>query len=300
MAYSTTNLLARIRTRSALSGQESQYGDAVLLDLSDQVLSEDITPLIRGNNEDYYITSKDLAVTAGRNKYPIPSRSAMGRIHSVYLLNSAKDSSSLLKYTDQRFYGVDTSGTPEGHTIEDNSLVLHPIPSEAGYLRVYYEYVPSLLVATSACALITGGVETGILTGTMPGTWTTENKFDIVSAQSPFELVSSDLVASEVTAGTITFSLADIDTLRMQDGGSYYVTKAGETCFPMIPSQMHYCLGDLVACHLLEMLGDEGFSSAHSTAHNRLVNLANSLITRKKTDQRLFYPQYSALRYFSD
>jgi len=299
MAYSTTSLLARIRTKAALSGQESQFGDAVLLDLSDQVLSEEITTLIRGINEDYYITSKDLAVTVGRNKYPIPSRSAMGRIHSIYLLNAAKDSSLLLKYTDQRIYGVDASGNPEGHTIEDNSIVLHPIPSIAGYLRIYYEYVPSQLVATSACMPITGGQETGILTGTPPGSWTTGNRFDIVSAQSPYELVSSDLTASEVAGGSITFTLADIDSLRLQDGGTYYVTIAGETCFPMIPSQMHYCLADLVACHILERLGDEGFSTSHTTAHNRLVNLANSLITRKKSDQRLFYPQYSALRYFS-
>lgn len=297
MAFNTTSLLSRWRLRSVLDGTETDYTDAVGMDICDQVIRQKIVPKILAVNADYFITYVDIAVSSGRHKYPIPSRAYLGKIHSMYLLNSAKTTYQQLTFTDQRLIGLQQSGSPSNHLITDNAIVLGSIPSTAGYLRLYYPYRPSALVATSACMLVTGR-SAGQLTGTPVGTWTTNDKFDVVSGTSPFELIHASLTASSVSGG-VTFTESDLDTDRLDDGETYYVTLERESCFPMIPEDMHYALADLASCPVLENQGDEGWASRYKTAMLELNELASACIMRKQTEYKPVLNQFSFMRYFS-
>lgn len=301
MTYSTTDLLSRIRLKATLDGSESSYTDSILLDLASQVIVEQILPIILKLNGDYYLTYTDIPLIAGRDAYPIPPRAAFQKVHSIDLLDSAKTYGSSLYYTDYRNIPVTSSGAPYNHIFRDNSIVVSDNPSvSSGYLRVRYPYTPSQLVALSAVTEITGGESTGVLTGVVPATWTTANRYDIVSGQSPFELIHSDLTASSVVSATsITFALSDLNVNRLSDGGTYFVCLSGETAYPMIPKELHYCLADLAACPVLQLCGDEGWSEFYSEAHSRLTTLLNSLITRKTTESAPWVRTSSILPYFA-
>lgn len=297
MAFSTTNLLTRWRLKSVLDGTETDWTDAVGLDLCDGVIVEEIVPRIVARNADYYLTYTDIAVTASRHRYPIPSRAFLGKIHSLYFLNTGKTDSDLLTYTDQRLIGLQNTGAPINHMIVDNAIVLGTIPSTAGYLRVYYPYRPSALVATSACMLVTGR-SGGQLTGTPVGTWTTNDKFDVVSGTSPFELIHASLTASSVSGG-VTFTESELDTDRLDDGETYYVTLERESCFPMVPEEFHRLIADLASCPVLQGAGDEGYRDRYQEAHKRLEEVANACIMRKQTEHKPVLNQFSFMRYFS-
>lgn len=297
MSYDTTALLTRVRLYAGLSGDEANYTDAVLLDLCTRALAEEISPKILARNGDYYLTYKDIAVTVGRNKYPIPYRATLGKIHSVYLLSSAKTSDLLLPLTDQRLVGIQTSGSPNRHTIVDNSIVLNELPSVTGYLRLYYPYTPSDLVATTACMVVTSRTA-GKLNGTPPAAWTTGDRFDVISGVTPFEMIHSYFTASSVATG-VTFTEADLDTDRLDDDCTFYVTLAGESCFPTIPRDLHFVLADLAACPVLHTMGDEGWKDRYATAHKSLDNLVNALIVRKETEHKPTINEFSFLEYFS-
>jgi hypothetical protein len=134
--------------------------------------------------------------------------------------------------------------------------------------------------------LITGGVATGVLTGSAPATWTTGLSYDIVSAKSPFSLLHADLTATAVVSATsITFSTDDIDTTRLATG-TYYVCEAGETCFPMIPKSLHYTAADLVVARIRDEIGDEGFGQKIQVAEAILQKQIAAMFPRKQTHQK--------------
>lgn len=297
MSFDTTALLSRWRLRSVLDGTETDWTDAIGLDLCDAVTSKKITPRILARNADYYVRYQDIAVTANRHKYPIPSRAYLGKIHSLYLLNSSKTQVDLLPYTDQRLIGLQNTGAPINHMITDNSIVLGTIPSTTGYLRVYYPYRPSLLVATTAVMEVTSRTA-GKLNGTPPGAWSTNDTFDVISAGTPFELVNASLTASSVSGG-VTFTESDLDTDRIDDGGTYYVTLENQTCFPMMPQEFHWTLAELASCPVLEAVGDEGWRDREAKTNAELEDLVNACIMRKQTEHKPVITPFSTLRYFS-
>ena len=147
--------------------------------------------------------------------------------------------------------------------------------------------------------LITGGVDTGVLTGVSLAGWTTALKYDIVAGESPFSIIHADLTATAVNAGTsITFTLSDLDTDRL-GSGVYYVTLAGETCFPMIPKECHNVAFDMVIAKIRDETGDEGFKQKYQTNARKLAGLINAIVPRKETETRPNVNKGSLFRHFA-
>lgn len=301
MAFTTTELLSRIRARGVLDGTEADYTDAVLLDLADQVIAEQMVPRILATNGDYYLVYRDIAITVGRYRYPIPHRSMFSKIHSVYLLDSTKSTETILYFVDRRNTRLGVSGTPQYHTINDNYLILHDSPTIAGYLRIYFFYSPSVLVLPSSTMVVTGR-SAGKLLGTPPtgfsgGEGGGNVPFDIVSASTPFELVSFDLTGT-VAADGVTFALSDLDLDRIDDGKSYIVTLAGQTSYPMMPRELHYVLADLVSCPVLHNQGDEGWSERYMDSQKKMIDVIAALFQRKQSETKPMFVNNSLMRYF--
>jgi hypothetical protein len=269
-----------------------------LLDMLDSVIHTECVPSIINIQADYWLTYRDTAITSSRSRYPISSRSVMSSVVSVYRLNADKTDRTPLKLRYPIDTGINDSGDPFYHTFEDDSVVVSPIPATSdGYIRIYYTYLPSSLVSTSACMAITGGVSTGILTGSVPAGWTTALSYDIFSAESPFSIIHSDLTASSVAGGSITFTLSDLDTVRLSSG-SYYVGIAGTTCFPMLPASTHNLISDMVVAKVREEIGDEGFVQKYQLNSELLKRIIDSTVPRKKTETLPIINRSSLYRLF--
>ena len=282
-----------------MPSDDETYTDAVILDMLDAVIHTEGVPSILGLKSDYWKTYEDIAVTANRTKYPIPTRSSLNRIFEVEYLNSDKTDKQTLEYKHQRDMDPSSTGEPYAHDLRDDCVLVYPKPSSTtGYIRIHYHYIPSNLVATTACMEITGGVDTGVLTGSAVTGWTTALSYDIVAAESPFSLIHAGLTASAVSAGvSITFTLTDLDTNRLGTG-TYYVTQAKQTCFPMLPQSLHYTACDLVVARIREETGDEGFGQKMGMSSETLRKQTNAIFPRKETENKPSVHRKSLYRYF--
>jgi hypothetical protein len=290
MGYGSSDVIARVRRDAHIDSSDVDYPAAVILDIMDSVIQKRIVPSILGLRADYWLTYADIAVTADRQKYPIPDRASLGTIYSVQYLDDNKENKVELEWKWVEDMDPDSSGEPSSHYIQDDTVLVYPIPSSStGYIRIWYHYMPSNLVEATDCMLITGGVATGVLTGDAPSAWGGSDiplSYDIVSGKSPFALIHSDLTASAVVSGTsITFSPSDIDTTRLATG-TYYVCLAGETCFPMCPKSLHYTAVDLVVAHIRDASGDEGFAQKIQLAAADLQLQISTMFPRKQTKQK--------------
>jgi hypothetical protein len=299
MGYGSSDVIARVRRDARIDSSDVDYPAAAILDIMDSVIQKRIVPSILGLRADYWLTYADIAITADRQKYPIPDRASLGTIYSVQYLDDDKENKVELEWKWIEDMDPNSSGEPSSHYIQDDTVMVYPIPSSSeGYIRIWYHYEPSNLVEATDCMLITGGVATGVLTGDAPSAWTTALSYDIVSGTSPFALIHSDLTASAVVSGTsITFSTSDIDTTRLATG-TYYVCEAGKTCFPMIPKSLHYTAADLVVAHIKDDTGDEGFAQKIQVAAADLQLQISAMFPRKQTHQKPSVNRNSLYRRF--
>lgn len=258
MAFDTTRLLSQIKVKGDIP--YGKFTDTEILDVAYDCLLSEIVPLIIESRQNFYVTSKDYAITANEAEYYIPARALNGVLREVKIATNGALYD--LDRIDQEDESTTLTGCPEKFLIRGNYLVLSPTPSTTdGTLRVYYFIRPSKLVKTSECCIITNinGMD---VTATAPSSWTTSNTFDLVKGSEHFDILQQDLVASSVGAGHIVFTSTLSNKLTVGD----YVCKSGESCFPMLPVEGHVSLIYSTVASLLEAIGDPQAASVAEKA----------------------------------
>jgi hypothetical protein len=256
--FDSTRFVAQVNIKGTLP--EGRYSDQDILDIGYDCLLSEIVPMVLECREEFLVTYVDLAITAGQEAYPIPSRALNGVLREVKRI-SAGSIVNLGKITLDDI--TDTSqGNPRSFYISSNNLCLYPTPSATtDTLRLYYFIRPSRMVPTSECAVITN-ITGNDLTVSFPATWTTANRFDLVRGKAHFEPLGMDLSATTVSSGTITMTANVPTTLAVGD----YITLADETCFPYLPPEGHVSLVQSTIAACLESIGDPAGTNAAAKA----------------------------------
>jgi hypothetical protein len=169
-----------------------------------------------------------------------------------------------------------------------SDIVLHPNvgPTPYGALAFYYYLRPNSLVKDSQVASIVAiNRTTGELSlSSIPAGYTLYSAasnnvlltgYDFVKAKSPHNILSIDVAAINInnTTKVITVNPASIPKdLEIGD----YMTLAGQTCVPNIPTELHMVLAQRVAQRVLEAIGDtEGLNNATA----KVAEMENKLST---------------------
>lgn len=270
--FDSTRFIAQVNIKGALP--EGRFSDQDILDVGYDCLLSEIVPMLLECREEFLVTYVDLAITAGQEAYPIPSRALNGVLREVKRI-SAGSIVNLSKITLDEM--TDTSqGSPRSFYISSNNLCLYPTPSAtADTLRLYYFIRPSRLVPTSECGRITG-ITGNDLAVSFPATWTTANTFDLVRGKAHFDVLAMDLAASSVSGGTITMTANVPSTLAVGD----YITLADETCFPYLPPEGHVALIQSTVAACLEAMGDAAGANAAAKATMLMDRLKSVLKLR--------------------
>ena len=186
MAFDTTRLIAQVNIKGSIP--EGRFTDQELLNLGYDCLLSEVVPVVLATNEDYYVTSLDLAITAGQAAYVTPSRALDGALREVKLIRGTRVID--LERMDLEAVRSTATGYPYAFYTAGNSVYLYPTPSTTqDTLRLYYNVTPSRLVPVAECARITA-ISTNTVTVTAPAGWTTANTFDLVRGRAPFALAS--------------------------------------------------------------------------------------------------------------
>lgn len=238
--YLVSNLITAARDSGMLPQQTDATDDARVLATLNREQRTRLAALLRKTREEYQNASTDVALVAGTTRYRIPSRAMGAALKAVRLVSSEHPNGrDLLPCPERRM--VDGPGD---YYLDGNYIVLRSTSLSGTYLRIVYpRRLGTLVAASAACAITAIDTGTGALTvtlsdetGTVPATFTTSKRYDLIRSTPHFDVLAADLTASAVGAGSVTFSAADLPSeLSVGD----FVALAGQTPICQAPVELH-------------------------------------------------------------
>jgi hypothetical protein len=183
--------------------------------------------------------------------------------------------------------------------LSGNDVVLHPSvgPSAYGALTFYYYLRPNSLVKDSAVASITAiDRQTGNITlSSIPSGYSVYvsgsnnsvlSTFDFVKAKSAHNVLDIDININSVNSITRVVNIDPHKIPKDLEVGDY-LTLAGQTCVPNIPTELHTVLAQKVSQRVLEALGDtEGLNNATAKVMEMEDKLSSMLDNRVEGSPR--------------
>ena len=269
----TSDLLSKVKLKAALP--EGRFEDAEILEFAYDALLSELVPLIVSMRTEYYVKNE---TSAAVEVTPIASRALGLALREVKLIRGGAIQDLFLSNLEDVM--TTQTGTPESFYLENNSIVLYPPPASSDdTLKQSFFFRPNKLVTTDEVATIAGiDRATGIITATIPDTWTTANLFDFVTARQGHDVLDWDVVATSVTPTEITVDPSDIpSTLAVGDS----LTLAGESAYAQIPDEAFNLLSQLTICDCLEEMGSlKELEAAQAKAEKLKSSLASILSNR--------------------
>lgn len=263
MPYLTSDLIASVRRRTFAPTGQNTFSATDILALADEELATLIVPAIIKLREEYFLTFTDLSVTAGTNAYAIPNRAVGMSVREVKLMDSSGGYTDIPQLTPESLPD-DTTGTPQGFYLRENSLVLWPRPSSStGTLRVFFLKTHSKLIETSSAASISA-ISGDSLTATLsavPTGFTANDTYDVIKSTGGQEVISTDLSVASVGASTLVFN----SPLSSSIIPGWYVAKAGESPLLSIPQEYRHVLAQAVTVRILKSMRMDGWDAEQKT-----------------------------------
>lgn len=261
--FDTDALLLAIRNRGGLPATDSRFEDSTLLELATSEMRDFLAPMLHQARAEHGIYAYTTSVTAGQASYRMPTRALGGSLRDVIWTPSSgtTDPLPLIPKPSSDPYVVrmgDKQGPPTCYYVRNYSVVLVPVPQEAGTLSMPYYARPNRLVPAADCAVIDtvaeiGGVYQFVSVGSPPAPLqVTGVEFEVVRATPGFE---SLIVGNIGFDGTDTFS-TPVSTANFPPGSGDYVCVLGTSAVPQIPVEMFGLLAARTALIAVEGLGD--------------------------------------------
>lgn len=269
-ALTSNKLVESIKRRASIPESQATFTKSDFLDFATEELRLSLVPIIMTLHEDHLLYEHTVPVEANKQEYVIPSRAVGNKLRDVQWKHSENNFSEMARVSiGNRFNDGNATTTTNLRQfyIKNNKVVLVNFSSNvagSGDLVMVYYIKPSILVQEDRVATIAGiNRNTGVITlSSVPDNFNTSIKYDMYKVTSPHTILTIDLTASTLnsTTNSITFAVADIpDELEVGD----HISLAGEASIPQVPSDLHPMLAQMVACRVLESIGDnEGLQMA--------------------------------------
>lgn len=255
-------------------GQET-YDTDEQLEIGNEVIDTILMPDIVSVREEFFIQTVDYAITANKSHYQIPPRAFAEDVRKIQIIDGDSIDSNLPRINREQIT-TSQSGGVIGFYPDDDNIVLYPTPAFSGKtLRVSYPLRHSILVRTSATAVITGINGSTLTFNTIPSSWVSGNSFDFIKQDGSHRPVSIDNTSVTVSAPDIIFSSLP-DTLRVGD----YVALAGETSLIQLPQNYRAILAQAVAANILESMNQPSSDKAFKTLDRMRKDALRSITPR--------------------
>ncbi len=292
MAYTTTELLAKIKLWGAVPASQPAFNATQLLDMATDELQTNIVSFINSLREDYFVVYEDTAITGvATQTFNIPSRAAGGLLRDVKLVNSDGDESDIPRVNPE--YSQRESW---GFYILANTLYLVEAQDYSSYnMRLYYYVRPSVLVETTSCAQVSSVGSTTFDVTSIPTNLTTGDTVDIVQAKAPFNTLSLGITATW-TGTTVTPSVMPTG-LTIGD----WMCVENESCIPQVQLETHPLLAQATVIHIQEILQDsKGIKTARDRYEEMAKSITNILTPRVVGEVKKIKNYESFLNYHND
>lgn len=268
-SLNSTDLLTTIKRRASIPENQNTFSDEDLLEMASEEMFISVLPKMLELHEDFYLRSEDVDLVADVSAYTIPYRAIGDKLRDISYVGSDGEVYQMTRIP------VDDLTEYSGHVSQDlyrtfylkaNQVVIYPDvgSSVSGSLRFHYYLSPSAVVLEERVARITAiNTTTGVLTlSQVPDNFSTSIEYDLTMGKSPHRILSFDLNCTTLNTASLTITM-DADDLPSELAVGDYVTQAGETFYPQLPTELHSLLAQHVAIACLEAQTDtEGLKNA--------------------------------------
>lgn len=259
MAITGDYILEGIKSRVTMPASQVLLTDASLLRFVDNVIRAKVIPLFESVDDDYFVTSTDIALVASTSEYDIPYR-AIGRALREIKIKSTSDETAinnLTKIAIEDVHLFSSSSSSIGFYFKGDRLRIVPdVPSSTPTqeLEVWYRLPPNRMVVLDDVATISS-IASGVCTvDAVPSTYSTSTTMDFIQAESGCRIYSMDVTPTAVGATTITFSTSDIPTAL--GAGDYIALSGYSPVINYIPDEAYPYLETCVCRRVLKAMGD--------------------------------------------
>lgn len=260
-----------VKRRASIPENQATFTADDFLAFADEEMLLGIVPSIMSLHEDYFLFEIEVPLESGKNEYEIPSRAAGNKLRDVQYKPNANTFIEMSRIgIGDRFYFSDGMLSDLKHYyVKNNKIVISPAlyTTSTGTLCMVFYIKPSQMVLEEQIGIIQGindlnNGKTEIVLNALPDGFSTSVLYDVYKAQSPSTILAIDMepVTINTLAKSVTFNTEDIPAeLRVGD----HLAQAGESTIPQIPNEFHPMLEQMVACRILESLGDtQGLQNA--------------------------------------
>lgn len=276
MAFTSSNLLSSINRRSYAPTGQATFTQAEILEIADEETKTTIVPNIMAVREEFFVFYKRYTIVAGTGAYRIPPR-AIGLVAREIQIQNGNSATDLPKINPEEVldYG---QGSVDSFYMVNNNIVLYRVPTNSGAsLVVPYFLRPGKLVLPAEAAVISAiDTNTNVLTvASIPDSWVTGNRFDLIRQDGGHECVDIDLTSTLVSGTDITFSSLPA-SLQVGD----YIALSGETPVVQLPPDYHPILAQAVAFQILDDMNQPGAEKAGKKLEKMLESVQTMISPR--------------------
>jgi hypothetical protein len=280
-----SELLKSIKSRMMLPEANSTFSDDDLIAFANEEILIGLVPSILQMKDDYLTAKAIVPINSPQVKYSLPERSLGNKLRDMsYSSDGINEYEMTQINSDEKYSGIGmttNTGYMRQFYMQGDSIVLYPDINStvAGFLYFYYYMRPNSLVKDAAVAVISGiNRTTGDITvSNLPSTYTSAATFDFVKRNSPHSIMSNtkgtaaiDIVVTNVQNSAKIITVADVKDIPYDLKAGDYISLAGESCVPNVPTELHSVLAQRVACRVLEAIGD---SAGLANANNKLQEM---------------------------
>lgn len=268
-ALTSNKLINSIQRRASIPSNQSTFSPEDFLELATEELWLGIVPTMMELHEDFFLFEQEIPFDSQNNTYEIPSRAVGNKLRDVQLKYGGNYAETTRVGIGTRFseneYSVYSGLTP--YYIKNNKVVFPKFtsaPQSTTKIVMVFYIKASKLVLEEKVGVISGiNFNTGeVVLSNIPEDFNTNIQYDFYKADSPHTILRIDLSAANVNFATksVTFNPEDLPSeLKVGD----HLAKAGECMIPQVPTEMQIMLTQMVACRILESIGDtDGLQNA--------------------------------------
>ncbi len=255
--YDNTELIANIKRRCSVPTSQLTFTTSDIVKIANDVLQDEVVPLLMSTREEYFVEYYDATVTADR-VIPIPANAVGAKLRSVCFV---QQSSPVVLLNLPRIdldvvagLGSSSAVGVTGFYVQGNNLILYPATSvPVGTIVRLYFYRRTLVLADEESYGRIESIDTGtntVVLDFVPYDWEIGTEINAVSSLPSFKTTNALMAASAVSSPSII--LDNVTDLSVGD----YLSITGYSAIAQIPVEAHGYLAQLTAVKLLEGLGD--------------------------------------------
>ena len=307
-------MITSVRKRTMTPDDTSIFTDQDILDIVDEEIDVEVLEKLLVLHGENLIVSVDLPKEAD-GSYDIHYRSIGNKLRDVSLVNGTEvyeltqvGIGELPDFSST----ANISGYIDNFYVKNNKIILIDPARSYTHVRMYFHLRPNTITKLEEAGIISPGeVEKSIVVDDDAGIVTFNLsqvgknfaaglEYDIIGKRTPNKIKGFDLTPISVTTGSsgnLVFNKSDIEDFLGDIIPGDYITLAGETPVPNMPTEMHPLIAQAAAIHILEALTDTEALANAQKRMNKMTKAVQTLIdSRVELAPKKIKPRHGTLR----